>query len=391
MAYHPNITLRTHLSGAESHAGRAPPMADGIQDVVLNDASTGASSTMTAVLTYGAGPTDVIALLPGPNPAIPVGGQLVNPIRVQVLASDGKTPVAGASVFFTSAPAVAFSACGGTTSCTVLTDQAGQAATGLTVLTAGAITITAQLAPASYANPQQVQTTVVGRSTALDISLSSSFAFIAQGATLNLPITARVLSNGSPLSGKAVNYSVMKGSGTLSSSTVNADSNGFATTTLQLASLSGDVEVSACVAPGNAPCQIWSAVAVPLSALNIQPVSGDVQVVAVGNNFAPFTVRVTDQATPPDFVLGASVFFQSLVGRAPNDEPILWISQSGISQPTIPVILAQSQATVLSDSNGLASVQPTAAGIGGAVLLLGSASVGMSTVDFELQSLLPVN
>jgi hypothetical protein len=133
----------------------APPMADGIQDVVLSDAATGGSSTMTGVLTFGAGPTDTIVLLPGPNPAIPVGGQITNPIRVQVLASDGKTPVPGASVFFTSAPAVAFSACGGGASCTVLTDQSGEATTGLTVLTSGGITITAKLAPASYTNPSR--------------------------------------------------------------------------------------------------------------------------------------------------------------------------------------------------------------------------------------------
>ncbi len=307
-----------------------------------------------------------------------------------MLAADGKTPIPGASVFLTSVPAVAFSVCLGRPSCTVLTDQSGQAATGLTVLTAGAITITAQLAPASYANPQQVQTTVVGRSTALDIALSSSSAFIASGATLNMPITARVLSNGLPVGGKPVDYFVMKGSGTLSASTVNTDSNGTATVNLQLTALSGDVEVSACVGPGNAPCQIWNATAVPVSLLQLQPVSGDAQVVAVGTAFAPFTVRVTDQATPPDPVLGASVFFQSVVGRSPNDEPILWIAQSGISQPTIPVILAQSQATVLSDSNGLASVQPTAGRIDGPVLVLGSASAGSSTADFELQSLLPV-
>jgi hypothetical protein len=362
-----------------------------IQDVVLSDASTGASSTMTGVLTYGAGPTDNIVLLPGPNPAIPVGGQITNPIRVQVLASDGKTPVPGASVFFTSAPAVAFSACGGGASCTVGTDQSGQATTGLTILTPGGITITAKLAPASYTNPQQVQTTVVGRSSALDISLSSVFAFIAQGATLNVPITARLLSTGSPLGGRAVNYSVLKGSGTFSSATVNTDANGYATSNLQLVALSGDLQVSACAAPGNAPCQIWNATAVPVTALQLQPVAGNTQVVAVGANFGPVAVRVTDQATPPDPVLGASVFFQSLVGRSPNDEPILWIAQSGISQPTIPVILAQSQATVLSDVNGMASVQPTAGGIGGPILVLGSASAGASEVDFGVQSLLPVN
>lgn len=368
----------------------APPMADGIQDVVLTDASTGASSTMTGVLTYGAGPTDTIALLSGPNPAIPVGGQATNPIRVQVRASDGQTPVPGASVFFTSSPSVEFTACGGGVSCTVLTDRSGQAATGLTVLTTGGTTITAQLAPASYANPQQVQTTVVGRSTALDLSLSPAYAFIAQGATLNLPITARVLSNGTPVSGRAVNYSVMKGSGTFSSATVNTDLNGFATSNLQLVAVSGDVEVSVCVAPGNAPCQIWNATAVPVSALQVQAVAGDTQVLSVGVAFVPVTVRITDQATPPDPVLGAAVFFQSLVGRSPNNEPILWIAQTGISQPTIPVILSQSQMTVLSDVNGLASVQPAVAGTQGPVVILGSASAGASLVDFQLQSLLPI-
>jgi hypothetical protein len=297
----------------------APPMADGVDDVVLNDAATGGSSTMMAVLTYGAGPADIITLLPGPNPAIPIGGQLINQIRVQVTSADGKTVVAGASVFFTSSPVVAFSICGGNASCTVLTDQSGQASTTLTVLTPGAITITAQLAPASYTNPQQVQTTVVGRASALDISLSSSSSFIAQGATLSVPITARVLSNGSALSGRAVNVAVMKGSGTLSSGSVSSDGNGFATASLQLVSLSSDVEVSACVAPANAPCQIWNATALPASVLQLQPVAGSLQVAGVGVNFLPVIVRVTDQATPPDPVLGAAVFFQSVVGRSPND------------------------------------------------------------------------
>ncbi len=128
----------------------------------------------------------------------------------------------------------------------------------------------------------------------------------------------------------------------------------------------------------------------PASVLQLQPVAGSSQVLGVGANFAPVIVRVTDQATPPDAVLGASVFFQSVVGRSPNDEPIVWISQSGISQPTIPVILSQSQAVVLSDVNGFAAIQPTAGGISGAVLILGSASAGAATLDFALQSLLPI-
>ena len=369
----------------------APPMADGVQNIALSDASTGASSVMTGVLTYGAGPSDTIVLLSGPNPATPVGGQIVSPIRVQVLASDGRTRISGASVFFTSSPSVAFSACGGGPSCTVVTDQSGQASTGVTVLTQGAMTITAQLAPASYANPQQVQTTVFGESSALDISLLSAYAWIAQGATLNLPITARVLSNGSALGGKTVNFQVMKGSGAFSSSTAITGSNGFATTNLQLSALAAEVDVSACVAPGNAPCEIFSAFAVPLGSLQLQSVSGSTQVMPVGLGFAPVTVRVTDQAIPPDPVLGASVFFQSLVGRSPDGEPVLWIAQSGISQPIVPVILAESQVTVLSNINGLATVQPATGGIQGAVLISGTASAGANTLDFVLRSLLPVN
>jgi hypothetical protein len=124
--------------------------------------------------------------------------------------------------------------------------------------------------------------------------------------------------------------------------------------------------------------------------LQLQPVSGTTQVLGVGTGFAPVTVRVTDQATPPDPVLGASVFFQSVVGRSPDDQPILWIAQSGISQPTVPVILAQSQLTLTSDVNGLASVQPTAGGIRGPVVILGAASAGPATINFQLQSLLPI-
>jgi hypothetical protein len=104
----------------------APAMADGLQNVALRDPATGASSTMTNVLTYGAGPSDTIKLIQGSNPATPVGGQAPNPIRVQVLAPDETTPVAGASVFFISTPASSLSACGGAGSCTLLTDDSGE-------------------------------------------------------------------------------------------------------------------------------------------------------------------------------------------------------------------------------------------------------------------------
>ena len=164
----------------------APAMADGLQNIALSDPATGASSTMTNVLTYGAGPNDTIKLIQGSNPATPVGGQAPNPVRVHVLAPDGTTPVAGASVLFISTPASSLSACGGSGSCTVLTDDSGHASTQVTVLQAAVINISALLAPASYQNPKSVQTTLLGTTSSQDISLAPSAAWIAQGATVDL-------------------------------------------------------------------------------------------------------------------------------------------------------------------------------------------------------------
>ncbi len=78
----------------------APAKADGVQDMALIDPPTSASSIMSGVVTYGAGPNDSLRLIIGANPATPVGGQAPNPISVQALAPDGVTPVAGATVTF---------------------------------------------------------------------------------------------------------------------------------------------------------------------------------------------------------------------------------------------------------------------------------------------------
>jgi IPT/TIG domain len=145
-----NVNAPPMATVADQFLLTAPAQADGVQNITLLDPPTLASSVMTSAVTYGAGPNDNIVLIPATNPATPVGGQEPNPICVQVLAPDGVTPVPGASVFFTSTPAVSFSACSGAGSCTLVTDQTGQASSFVSVLTTGAITITAKLAPASY-------------------------------------------------------------------------------------------------------------------------------------------------------------------------------------------------------------------------------------------------
>lgn len=367
----------------------APAMADGLQNIGLRDPATGASSTITNGLTYGAGPSDTIKLIQGSNPATPVGGQAPNPIRVRVLAPDGTTPVAGASVFFISTPTSSLSACGGAGSCTLLTDDSGQASTRVTVLQAAVINISVLLAPASYNTPKSVQATVLGTTSSLDISLVSAFAWIAQGATVDIALAARVLSNGLPVPGSKVNYQVAKGSGTLGSASIDSDVNGFAHTTLHLAAIAGDVQVSACVAPANMPCQIFSATAVPASMLRLEPVGGSVQVLPAGRSFQPVSVRAIDSAIAPHPVLGASVTFQVVVSRPATAPPPVSIGGIIIGKNPPPVIVSSSRMSVLSEGSGLAPLQPSTGTVQGALVIQGTAAAGTSVLAFQLQSLLP--
>ena len=387
-----NVTAAVLAASATQLLVDAPAAADGVYDLQLNDAASGGSSVMSGVLTVGAGPSDLLRMISGTNPATPVGGQAGTPFAVMVTAADGITPVAGASVQFSSSPAVAFSACGGAAACTVLSDLSGMAYTFMTVLSANVMTLTAKLAPASYTNPQQVQATLLGISSALDLSLTTPAIWVAEGATVSWPITVRVMVNGAPAPQRSVKYQVMSGSATLtggSNATTTTDANGYATVSLQLNSLAAPVQVSACVQPGNAPCQVFNATVVPTASLQLQPVTGTLQIAAPGQSLQPVVVRVVDSSLLPHAVLGASVFFQDIVGRVPPNQPIIWTGEAGISQPGMPVILGQAQATVPSDGNGLAAFALSTGGVTGDVAVVGAAGVGSVSFQFAGQQLGP--
>ncbi|MCU1271614.1 MAG: putative lipoprotein [Acidobacteriaceae bacterium] len=362
---------------------------DGVYGVLLQDSNSGGTSSMSKVLTVGAGPADTIKLISRANPSTPIGGQAPLPFAVLVVGADGSTPVAGASVQFSSSLAVGFSACANSASCTVLTDQSGTASTYVTVLSAGLLTLTAKLAPASYSNPQQVQTILLGTSSQLDLSLMTPPVWIAQGATVALPIAARVLSNGSPVSGTMLNYRITEGSGTLSAASVVTDSNGNASVSLRVNSLAASVHVNVCVAPNNSVCHIFKATIVQTSSLQLQPVSGMLQITAPGETLQPAAVRMIDSDTAQHPVAGVSIAFLAYIGRMPGNRPILWAGEAGVSQPSMPVILAKSQATVQSDVNGIASFQLSTAGISGNVGIVGTATTGNNSVQFEAQQLGP--
>ncbi len=361
----------------------APVESDGLQTVSINDTISGASSTMTGVLTFGAASTDQIVLLQGTEPPTPVGTQATYPMTVQVLAGDGVTPVNGATVGWAATNAAALSACGGTPACSATSDESGYAATWITPAATGNATITATLAPGIYSPAQSVSAMMTATSSSSDIGVTTPYLWIAEGASVSVPVTARVVSLGVPKKGVTVDFFIAQGSGSLSSPSAVTNSTGYATVTLTLTNFASSVEVNACVAPGENPCQTIYGSAIAASSLNLEAVSGAGQVVN-GTVFQRLTVRVTDFASPPDPILGANVLFQSTVMR-----PLGATLTLPLENPTtgMPVILSGSQTTLQSDANGMASLVPSVGSLSAPLLIEIQVSAGTTaTLLDEMES-----
>ena len=364
-----------------------PAQSDGLQTITVSDPVSGAFSIMTNVLTFGAASTDHLVLVVGSNPPTPVGTQATNPVTVRVLASDGVTPVDGATVGWTTTNGATLSICGGASSCSQISDESGIASTWVTPTATGNAVITATLAPGVYSPAQSVAATMTATSSSSDIGVTTPYLWIAQGASVSVPLTARVVSLGTPRSGVTVNFMVAQGSGTLSAASAVTNSQGYASVTLTLTNFSTSVQLNACVAPGNNPCQNIYGNAVAAALLNLQAVAGAGQVVT-GTPFQPLMVRVTDSSTPPDAVFGASVLFQSAVLRPAGGDLTLVPGDPIVTQTGTPVILSASQSTITSDVNGLASFVPSLGSFTGLLEIEIQVSAGTTAVlEDELESI----
>jgi hypothetical protein len=367
-----------------------PAQTDGLQTITVTDPVSGAFSIMTDVLTFGAAATDQIVLVQGTNPPTPVGTQATNAVAVRVLAADRITPVDGATVGWSATNGAALSVCGGASACSAISDEGGIASTWITPAATGVASITATLAPGVYNPAQSVSGTLNGcvgcTGAASDIGVSTAFLFIAQGATVSVPLTARVVNLGTPQSGVTVNFAIAQGTGSLSSASAVTNSQGYASVTLTETNFAISVQLTACVAPANNPCQTISGNAVDPTLLNLRAVAGAGQVVA-GTAFQPLTVRVTDSSTPPNPILGASVLFQSTVMR-PAGSGLPLAPGDPSSTPTgMPVILSASQSAVMSDVNGLASLVPSVGPFNGTLEIQIHVSAGTTAVlQDELES-----
>jgi len=295
-----------------------------------------------------------------------------------VLASDGITPVAGATVGWSATNGAKLSTCGGASSCSAISDESGIASTWITPAATGNASIIATLAPGVYSPAQSVTATMTATSSSLDIGVATPYLWIAQGASLSVPLGAWVMSLGVPQSGVTVNFVITQGSGSLSSGSAVTNNSGYASDTLTLTNFTANVQLKVCVAPGNAPCQIIYGNAVAATMLNLQAVSGAGQVVT--GAFQPLTVRVTDSSTPPNPILGASVLFQSTLVRPAGSNLTLAPGDPSVNPTGMPVILSVNQSSVLSNTNGLASLTPSVGSFTGSLEIEIQVSAGGTAV-----------
>lgn len=364
---------------------------DGAATIQVTDSVSGSTSQMIGALTYGAAATDLLALVQGNEPATPVGAQAPNLIRVRATASDGVTPVNGATIAWSSTNGIQFSVCNGTTACSVLTDAAGEASTWVTPTAVGPGTITAQLAPASYPSPQTRQTTLVGTSSALDLAALAPTRWIAQGATLSVPLTVEALDLGVPQANVAISFKVAEGAASLSSSTATTNSSGMAGVTAQLNSINATVQVNACVAQGNNPCQTFTLFAIPASSWRLEAVSGTSQAVPNGTPFQPLVMRVTDGSSAANPITGANVTFLTTLERNPQGPIGPPPSDNFPAQDSMPVILGTSPpAQVTTGPDGTASITPSVGSQGPCDAFV-TVTAGAATAQFELESVDPLS
>jgi hypothetical protein len=380
--------LGTLLSAQASQMLVALPSAaqDGTATMQVTDPVTGSFSQMTGALTYGAAATDLLLLRQGAEPSTPVGSQTANPIRVRAVASDGVTPVSGATIAWSVSNGSQLSLCGGTSACSVLSDEAGESFSWLTPTATGPSLITIALAPAVYSPAQSQQATVLATSTALDLAAVTPQRWIAQGASISVPLGVQALDLGAPLANVTVNFTLIQGTASLSAASATTNASGFATVTANLANLAENVRVTACVAPNNVPCQTFVLFSTSPAQWTLGPVSGSSQFVLTGQSFQPLVVRVTDGSAAANPVMGVPVAFATTLAQvSPNSGGELGDESLGGGNG-VPVLLGSSQAQVATDQNGLASIVPSAENVGPCDVFI-AVTAGPSSAHFQLENL----
>jgi hypothetical protein len=340
-----------------------------IADVEVDDLSSGGSTVMAQVLTYGT-PTAVLNLVSAPSGTVIVPQTASVPFAVQVIGADGITPMANQPIVFTATGGtVQFGACGAG-SCPVMTNALGIASTTVAPLTAGAIVLSA----VGSAGTQVVSFTAVALvRTATAVQAAE---YVAEGATAVWTPQMAVTDNTASTVGVLVSWSATSGPIVLSPSETQVSAFGIAETVGTIGPLAAGAEAVGSGCAWTSVCAGFTAFGVGVADLRLVVVSGANQVVDAGSTLVPVVLQVTDTASHP--VAGAGVQIYQTVNAWEAPCPARGAC------PVTPVY-ASSASSITSDANGMITVTPQQiAGVAG-VTNIAAATGTQGFVSLALQ------
>ena len=311
--------------------------------VSVTDTTTNGSTAIANALTYTQAP-DLLQLVSAPA-GLETGVTATVPLVVRVLASDGVTPVSGATVQFAiAAGGASFSACGAASSCTVLSDSNGLAETSVAGVLLGSTTLTAT----ELSGGASVQVVLAITAPVRVATLSNTTQYIAAGASASWTLQLSANQDDAPFGGAPVTWTVSP-SLLLGSDAVATAANGTAGITISAAAVAAGSVSTVTGCAWTTVCATWTLYGVAPAEWQVSVASGAGQSVSEAQTLGAVTLLVTDGSGHP--VQGAPVtIFQRVLG---------W---EGACLPPGPCasapVLASSQTAMVSDGNGDLSLTP---------------------------------
>ncbi len=312
--------------------------------VGVADLVTGGTTLAASALTYTNG-VDLLEQVSAPS-TLKTGETATTAFAVQVLATDGVTPLAGATVDLSVTTGTAqLNACGSAASCWVTSDSNGRVQSSVTGVAGGAVVLTAT----EISGGATVQVRLTDLDPVRSVALSSTTAFVAaggSGGTWTLRLSAvedGTAGTGVPVkwsSGAGVNVSAASG-------TTGAD--GSSTVTVGVGSLASGATGTLTACAWETVCTTWTVTSVDPSQWQVTLVSGAGQSTASGGTLLPVKVLVTDAAGDP--LQGAALtVWQRVLG---------WegLCATPGACPAAPV-LNSAEASMNADADGGVSITP---------------------------------
>ena len=311
-------------------------------DVVVTDLATGGTSTMWGALNYAA-PAAALNLLTAPSGTVAVGQQAVTAFAVEVVGSDGITPVAGEAVTFSvTAGSAMFSLCA-VSVCTVSTDGHGIASTLVTPEGTGAIVLQAigvdGTATAWFTAVVRVQAVAAVQTT----------EYVAAGATVKWIPQLSVTDNLASTVGLPVAWTSVSGSAAVAPAQSQVNMQGIALSTATLGPIAAGAQASFSGCVWTAVCATFTAWGVDPSQFGLIAVGGAAQIVTASGTLTPVILQVVDRSGHA--VAGATVdVYQTIdAWQQPCAER---------GRCPIPPAYASSQISLISDASGLVTIAP---------------------------------